>query len=125
MLILIVAIIALGCVAAITYKLSGTDDKPSIAHGHDCSSCDGSNRKCEQECMMEASVRPVEYYDDEELDCFRDRPAGEYADDEAEQFREILYTMRPDEVAGWNRSLALRGISLPNQVRDEVSLFLE
>ena len=25
------------------------------------------------------------------------------------------YTMQPDEVAGWNRSLILRGINLPNR----------
>ena len=39
---------------------------------------------------------------------------------EAEQFSDILYTMRQDEVAAWCRSLHLRGIELPDQIKDEV-----
>ncbi|MFS6555115.1 hypothetical protein VPJ68_06415, partial [Parabacteroides distasonis] len=62
--------------------------------------------------------------DDEELDQYRGRPSDGYTDDEAEQFRDILYTMRQDEVAGWNRSLILRGINLPNQVKDEVVMLI-
>lgn len=89
-----------------------------------CGTCDGSSGKCEQECMMEASVKPVEYYDDEELDAFSGRPSDGYTDEETEQFRDVLYTMRPDEVAGWNRSLALRGIQVPDPLKDELVLLL-
>ena len=32
--------------------------------------------------------------------------------------------LQPEEVAGWNRSLILRGINLPNQIKDEVISFL-
>jgi hypothetical protein len=32
--------------------------------------------------------------------------------------------MKPEEVAGWNRSLILRGINLPDQLKDEVISFL-
>ena len=28
--------------------------------------------------------------------------------------------MRPEEVAAWSRSLVLRGINLPDELRDEV-----
>ena len=40
--------------------------------------------------------------------------------DEAELFSDVLYTMRQDEVAAWCRSLHLRGIELPDQIKDEV-----
>ena len=50
--------------------------------------------------------------------------ADDYTDEEVEEFSEVLYTMQPDEVAGWNRSLILRGINLPNQIKDEVISFL-
>ena len=33
--------------------------------------------------------------------------------------------MREEEVAGWARSLQLRGIELPEEVRDEVILIVE
>jgi len=74
---------------------------------------------------MEAATQEIEYYDDEELDRFKGRPSDKYTDEEAEQFREVLYTMRQDEVKGWNRSLVLRGIQLPNQVKDEVIMMIE
>lgn len=127
MLILLVSLVVLGIVAAVATKMlmrgDGVEPAP-INPGSDCGTCNGDNDKCEQTCMMEAAVKPVEYYDDEELDQYRGRPSDGYTDDEAEQFRDILYTMRQDEVAGWNRSLILRGINLPNQVKDEVVMLI-
>ena len=74
--------------------------------------------------MMEAATKEIEYYDDEDLDRFAGREADDYTDEEVEEFSEVLYTMQPEEVAGWNRSLILRGINLPNQLKDEVINFL-
>ena len=73
---------------------------------------------------MEAATRPIEYFDDEELDKFRGRPSDQYSDDEAEQFRDVLLTMRPEEVSNWGRSLRLREINLPNQVKDDFTLLV-
>ena len=50
--------------------------------------------------------------------------ADSYTDEEVEEFSEVLYTMQPEEVAGWNRSLILRGINLPDPLKDEVIGFL-
>ena len=75
--------------------------------------------------MMEAATKEVEYYDDEELDRFKGKESNEYTDDEAEEFSEVLYTMRPDEAKGWNRSLILRGINIPNQIKDELIAMIE
>ena len=66
----------------------------------------------------------IEYYDDEELDRFKGREGDEYAEEEAEEFRNILYTMRQEEVAGWIRSLQLRQVNLPDEVKDEVFLIV-
>lgn len=93
-------------------------------HG-DCSSCDGTDDKCEQVCMMEAATKDIEYYDDEELDRFRGRPSNQYTDAEVEEFATVLYTMQPHEVKGWNRSLILREINLPDQIKDEVITMIE
>ena len=125
---LIVSLIALGLLTAmftLFMHRKGDDERivlPSLA---DCATCSGSDERCEQECMMEAATKPIEYYDDEELDVFRGRPADRYTDNEAALFAEVLYTMRPDEVRGWTRSLTLRGIDLPNQLKDEVFLMTE
>lgn len=125
---LIIALIALGVLTAAFSMLvhrKGDDERIVLPSSADCTTCSGSDERCEQECMMEAATKPIEYYDDEELDVFRGRPADRYTDNEAALFAEVLYTMRPDEVRGWTRSLTLRGIDLPNQLKDEVFLMTE
>ena len=132
MLYLAIGIIALGVFAAILGLLSHNKDGDSdvINSGSpSCTTCSGEDPRCEQECMMEtclleAAVKDIEYYEDEELDAFQRRSSDRYEDDEAEQFREVLYTMRPSEVKDWCRSLTLRDISLPDQVKDEVLLIV-
>ena len=125
MLVLIVSLIALAAVTALaTHLLSRGKESAPVKDVKTCGTCDGTNAKCEQDCMMEAATRDIVYYDDEELDRFKGKPSDGYTDDEAEQFREILYTMQQGEVAEWNRSLVLRGISLPDQIKDEVTLLI-
>ena len=120
------ALFILGLLAAIVQKTADkeTDGEAPVSPAQDCGTCDGNNTKCEQTCMLEASVKEIEYFDDEELDVYRDRPSDGYSEAEAEQFADILYTMKPEEVAAWNRSLILRGINIPDQIKDEVLLLL-
>ncbi|MCR4853605.1 MAG: hypothetical protein K5893_08455 [Prevotella sp.] len=127
MLYLIIALAALGIISAIFGLLSHNKEGGNdviVKKGQDCGSCDGNNEKCEQTCMMEAATKPIEYFDDEELDRFSGRQSGRYSDEEAEAFREVLYTMAQSEVKDWTRSLTLRGISLPDQVKDEAFLLM-
>lgn len=96
----------------------------TTGNGSPCGTCGENSSACGHMCMLEAAVKDVEYYDDEELDAFIGRSSDTYDDDEAGQFRYVLYTMRQDEVAGWCRSLSLRGIAMPDQIKDEVALLL-
>lgn len=126
MLVLLAALAALGLGTALLNRFlsaSDADESPAVAR-ENCGTCDGSDTKCEQECMLEAAVRDIEYYDDEELDRFRGRRSDSYDDDEAEEFRDVLYSMPPEDVAGWNRSLVLREVNIPDQVKDELLLLL-
>lgn len=126
MAILLIAILLLGIAVATTAKIVGKgDDDTPIVSSEGCSTCNGDNAKCEQECMMEVATRDIEYYDDEQLDAYRGRPSDEYSDNEAEEFRYVLYTMREDEAIGWSRSLTLRGINVPDQVKDELLMMIE
>lgn len=122
------ALFILAIIAAIATKFTkrkaGEPDVIMPTYG-DCSSCDGTDDKCEQVCMMEAATKEIEYYDDEELDRFRGRPSNQYTDAEVEEFATVLYTMQPHEVKGWNRSLILREINLPDQIKDEVITMIE
>lgn len=122
------ALIVLALFAAITTLFTKKKEgEPDVVMptSDDCSSCDGTDDKCEQVCMMEAATREIEYYDDEELDRFRGRQSNQYTDEEAEEFANILYTMQPQEAKGWNRSLILREINVPNQIKDELITMIE
>lgn len=124
MIYLVVSLLVLGALVA----LFSSKSRDQVVHQPkgDCATCDGSPQtRCEQDCMMEAATREIEYFDDEELDTFRGRPASDYTDDEADQFRDVMLTMQPGEVPAWGRSLTLRGIELPNQVKEEYVMLLE
>ena len=86
--------------------------------------CCGQHEVCEKESLLAAVSKEIEYYEDEELDRFRGRAGDAYLPDEIDEFREVLYTMREDEVAGWVRSLQLRQVELPDDLKDEVCLIV-
>ena len=120
MLILVSAIVALGIVVAIIALLSRSGNEQPTAPAPSCATCSGSDSRCEQECMMEAATKDIVYYDDEQLDIYAGRPSDSYTDEEIETFAEVLYTLLPQDAKGWNRSLILRGINIPNQLKDEL-----
>ncbi len=86
--------------------------------------CCGQHEICEKDSLLAAVSKGVEYYNDEELDRFRGRYSDEYTDEEVEEFREIMLTCHDEEVAGWCRSLQLRGIELPDELKDELFLII-
>ena len=96
---------------------------PSIKQVEDMECC-GQHETCEKESLLSAVSRQIEYYNDEELDRFRGVESDSYTPEDVEEFREVLYTMRDDEVAGWVRSLQLRAVELPDELKDEVFLIV-
>ena len=126
--ILLLALLGLAMFAAVLGLLSRNKNvgEPDVvkADTASCATCSGEDERCEHDCMLEAAVRDVEYYDDEELDKYRGRDSADYTDNEAEEFAELFYPMRPSDVQGWNRSLILRQINLPNQLKDEVIMVI-
>ena len=128
MLILILSLVVLGCFAAllglISHKKTGKDDVILEGSGS-CSTCNGDDEHCIHDCILGAAVKEVEYFDDENLDAFIGRESDSYNEKEIEQFREILYTMNQKEVADWNRSLTIRGINIPNDLKDEMIMMIE
>lgn len=88
------------------------------------SECCGQHAVCEKESLLAAVSKKIEYYDDEELDRFNGHPSDTYTNEEIEEFRDILYSMQETDVAGWSRSLQLRGIELPDEMKDELFLIV-
>lgn len=86
--------------------------------------CCGQHETCERDSLLAAVSKEIEYYDDEELDRFRGLEGDEYEEDAVDEFREVLYTLQSEEVAGWLRSLQLRGVNLPDALKDEAFLIV-
>lgn len=86
--------------------------------------CCGMHITCERDSLVAGLDREIVYYADEELDRYRGRPADSYDEPEIEEFREVLLTLRPEEIAGWARSITMRGIELPAPVRDELLMIV-
>ncbi len=85
--------------------------------------CCGAHEICDKETLLSTSDEII-YYDDEELDQFAAMAPEEYTQEQGEAFREVLYTMQEDDVAGWLRSLQLRNIQLPYDVREEALMIV-
>lgn len=88
------------------------------------SECCGQHETCEKDSLLAAVSKQIEYYDDEELDRFRGCPSDGYTEEEIEEFRNVMFTMQEVEVAGWCRSLQLRGIEFPDELKDELFLIV-
>lgn len=130
---ILIGLIALGCIAAcIGYfrnrKFQRMLERGEIAEIPEAQEipevCCGQHEVCERDSLLAAVSKDVEYYDDEELDRFRTTPSHAYNDNEIEEFREVLYTLKEIEVAGWLRSLQLRDINLPDTLKDEALLIV-
>ena len=97
---------------------------PTGSDPTDESVCCGMHVTCEKDSLLPEVSREIEYFDDEELDAFRGREPESYTDDEIEQFRDVLLTLLPTDIAPWARSIQLRGISLPMAVREELLMIV-
>lgn len=117
-----VIILLAGLYTALRQRHDGEKDDCAAA---DCSTCASATAACAHERIMAAATESPEYYDDEELDVYKGRSADSYDDEETAQFAYVLETMRPEEVDGWQRSLAQRGIALPAQLLDEMIMLLD
>ncbi len=131
-----VALILLGALAGVgllLYLTHRPDSAPeaenmpeeTAADGDgDSDACCGMHITCERDSLLAAVSAKVEYYDDEELDRYARRAPETYSEAEIEEFRDVLLTTRPDDIAGWARSLQLREITLPAAVRDELLMIV-
>ncbi len=134
MVYLIISLVVLGVVAFIfgylremklkkQLRRGEIDELPSIKQVEDMECC-GQHETCEKDSLLAAISKQIEYYDDEELDRFRGKESNSYSEKEVDEFRDVLYTMKDDEVAGWVRSLQLRSVELPDDLKDEVFLIV-
>ena len=85
--------------------------------------CCGEHLVCERETLLQTNAK-VEYYDDEELDTLIGIPAEQYTQEQYQMIREVFDTLQGKDVPGWVRSIQLRNIQLPLDIREEALLIV-
>ena len=85
--------------------------------------CCGEHLVCERETLLNPNDTIV-YYDDEDLDQLADKNPDTYTEQQKQALSEVFYSLKAEDVAGWCRSLQLRHIELPQDIREEALLIL-
>ena len=85
--------------------------------------CCGEHLVCERETLLQTNAK-IEYYDDEELDAMSGMDPADYTPAQQQTFRDIFTTLQEADIPGWCRSLQLRNISLPPDIREEALLIV-
>lgn len=85
--------------------------------------CCGQHAVCERDLLLNQKPEII-YYDDEELDALSGISPDEYTEEQYHALEEVFYTLQEKDVAGWLKSLQLRNIILPNELRDEALLIV-
>lgn len=87
--------------------------------------CCGLHITCERDSLSPVFGNEIEYFDDEELDEYINFNVQDYSDEDIERFRDVLLTLRAEDIAPWVRSIQQRGIELPAEVKDELFIIVE
>ena len=85
--------------------------------------CCGEHLVCERETLLQTNAK-VEYYDDEELDALAGIAVEDYTEAQYKMIREVFDTLQAKDVPGWVRSIQLRNIQLPLDIREEALLIV-
>jgi len=80
--------------------------------------CCGAHEICDLD--LKKLNKEVDYFDDEELDTFKNRRETDYNEEEIDEFRDILYTLKDTEIREWITSLEIREVNLPEPLKQEV-----
>lgn len=85
--------------------------------------CCGAHEVCDKDSLLNAGDQP-EYFDDEELDKLAGIEPEKMTNEQIDQLSEVFFTLKETEVAAWLRSLQLRRIELPLELREQALLIV-
>ncbi len=85
--------------------------------------CCGAHEVCDRESLLNKELK-IEYFDDEELDELASIPSEKLTPKQIAMIEEVFFTLKENEVAAWLRSLQLRNIELPPNLRDQALLIV-
>ncbi len=126
MIVLIILVLAVAIVAIIATRAERRFNAGKQADGHveeektePMEECCGAHEICEADLLKKMSQEIV-YFEDEELDKYKNYEDDDYNDEQIDEFREVLYSLKPNEIEDWVRSLDLREIEMPSIIKSEL-----
>ena len=124
MWVLIIILVLFGLVLMVTTYISRRKKtvETEITINEDGECC-GAHEVCDRESLL-STDGSVEYFDDENLDALADLQPEKFTDDQLNQLSDVFYTLRESDVAAWLRSLQVRRIQLPLELREQALLIV-
>lgn len=129
-----VALLIVFAVGVVAYVIFGLRRRISVGATSDNNAKDdscvggetcGVSCFCDDKALERQVNEEIVYFDDEELDAYAGVAPDAYSESQIDEFSEVLTTLRREEVAEWLHSLQLRGIALPESLKDEVMIMME
>lgn len=121
MIILITSLIVIAVLAFVFSKFSKSPDKEEVVEPQD--DCCGAHEVCDTDLIDKLEAKII-YFEDYELDEYRNFEDEDYTDEHIDLFRDILCSLQTKEIEEWVRSLELRGIILPSIIKSEIVFML-
>lgn len=106
---------------AISQQSGLTSNSDSDQLAADGGECCGQHLVCERETLLQTNAQ-IEYFDDEELDALAGIDPANFTKQQHEALRAVFNTLLEKDVPAWCRSLQLRNIQLPSDIREEALL---
>lgn len=115
-------LVAMVVLIVVNRKKAKEKTTPEVA-SNPASDCCGAHEVCEFDLIkMDESI--IEYYEDEELDAYKNIDSTDYTDEQIDEFREVLYTLQTHEIRYWLLSIERRKINLPNILQEEARMLM-
>lgn len=85
--------------------------------------CCGAHDVCDKDSLLNSDIEIV-YFDDEELDVLSGKNPKDFTDEQQKLLADVFYTLKENDVAGWLKSLQLRHIGLPADLKDQALMIV-
>ena len=121
-LILLLVFAGIAVFVATYFNRRGTNEQIDVVISEN-SECCGAHEVCDRENLQIIDTK-IEYFDDEELDKLSHIAPEKLTDEQVKLLSEVFYTLKESDVAPWLRSLQLRAIQLPLELREQALLIV-
>lgn len=83
--------------------------------------CCGAHSVCEHDTLLSSSNK-IFYYNDVELDILAGISPVNFSNEQLKLLSDVFFSLNESDTAGWLRSLQLRNIELPIELREQALL---